>query len=408
MNKTFLNKNSPEISILLPCLNEEKSIPYCLKELRETVDNVTAHGGETCEVIVIDNASTDNSAALIREAAKTFPELILANEPVRGYGSAYLRGLSVARGKYIFMADMDGSYDFRDLPKFISKLKEGYGLVVGDRFAGKKGTTDTVIEKSAMPWHHRHIGNPFLSYMVKICFGVRISDMHCGMRAITREAIDVISPQAAGMEFASEMIAKAAKRGIKMTEIPIAYKKRLGESKLRSFADGWRHLRFILIYCPTALFLVPGLILFFFGLAGLLLFYFSSPNIFGIQFYIHPMFLASAMVIVGFQFVFFTGFARIYAVTHLGDTDKKLERLFRYVTIEKAAIAGIIMALAGIGIYAWIFVRWIHSGFGSLDEVKNSIVALTLIVLGIETISSAFMLSILGIKEKEPSSKIFN
>jgi glycosyltransferase involved in cell wall biosynthesis len=398
MNKTFLNKNTPEISILLPCLNEEKSIPYCLKELRETVHNLNAKNGTACEVIVVDNGSTDNSAALIREATKTFPELILANEPARGYGSAYLRGLSVARGKYIFMADMDGSYDFRDLPKFISKLKEGYGLVVGNRFGGK--ISGTAMEKSAMPWHHRRIGNPVLSYLVKICFGVPISDMHCGMRAMTSEAIKTISPQTAGMEFASEMIVKAAKRNVRMTEIPIVYKKRLGESKLRSISDGWRHLRFILIYCPTALFLVPGTILFFAGIAGLLLFYFSSPDIFGIQFYIHPMFLASAMVIVGFQFIFFTGFARIYAVTHLGDQDQKLERLFRYVTIEKAGITGIIAALAGMGIYAWIFVRWIHSGFGSLDEVKNSIVALTLIVLGIETISSAFMLSILGIKEK--------
>lgn len=397
MNKTFLNKNTPETSILLPCLNEEKSIPYCLKELRETVHDLKAKSGGACEVIVIDNGSADGSAALIQEAMKTFPELILANEPVRGYGSAYLRGLSVARGKYIFMADMDGSYDFRELPKFISKLKEGCGLVVGNRFGGK--ISGAVMEKSAMPWHHRRIGNPFLSYLVKICFGVPISDIHCGMRAMTSGAAKTISPQTAGMEFASEMIVKAAKRNVRMAEIPISYKKRLGESKLRSISDGWRHLRFILIYCPTALFLLPGIILFVLGIAGLLLFYFSSPDIFGIQFYIHPMFLASAMVIVGFQFIFFTGFARIYAVTHLGDQDQKLERLFRYVTIEKAGITGIAAALAGMCIYAWIFLRWIHSGFGSLDEVKNSIVALTLIVLGIETISSAFMLSILGIKE---------
>jgi hypothetical protein len=305
------------------------------------------------------------------------------------------------------MADIDGTYDFSDLPKFISKLKEGYGLVVGNRFDGNGAA---VMEKSAMPWHHRWIGNPVLSRLVRICFGVRIHDIHCGMRAVTREAIETISPRAAGMEFASEMVVKAAKRGVRMAEIPIAYRARIGESKLRSFADGWRHLRFILIYCPTALFFIPGVILFGIGGLAMIILYFSSPTIFGIQFYFHPMFFAAAMIIVGYQFIFFGGFARIYAATHLGDSDRALERLFRYVTIEKACVAGAVMAIVGLAVYAALFVQWIHSGFSfnssagaginSAREVKNSIVALTLVIIGIETISSAFMLSIVGIKEK--------
>jgi glycosyltransferase involved in cell wall biosynthesis len=393
MNKASSNKKYPEISILLPCLNEEASIFYCLGEIHTIVrDNKL-----DCEVIVIDNGSSDNSVKRVVEAAKVFPELILEHEPVRGYGSAYIRGLSVAHGRFIFMADMDGTYDFRDIPKFIAKLKEGYGVVVGNRFDEQTGA---IMEKQSMPWHHRHIGNPFLSYLVRLFFGVRIRDIHCGMRAMTRGAATEINPHATGMEFASEMIVKAAKRNIPMTEIPVAYKKRLGESKLRSFADGWRHMRFLLLYSPLALFFIPGSVLFVLGSALMATIYFSSPKLFGLQFYVHPMFISSAMIMIGYQFIFFAGFARIYAATHLGDPDRTLERLFRHVTIEKAGTAGIAVAALGVFIYLWIFTQWVHSGFGALDEVKNSVVALTFIILGVETVSSAFMLSIVGIKEK--------
>ncbi len=352
------------------------------------------------EVIVVDNASTDNSAKILKDMQKTFPELIPVCEPRRGYGSAYLKGIETSRGEYLFMADLDGTYDFRDLPKFIARLKEGYGLVVGNRFNASDEDAGAAIEKSAMPWHHQYIGNPVLSWLVRMCFGVRIHDIHCGMRAVTRTAIEIIAPHATGMEFASEMIAKAAKRGVRMAEIPIAYKKRLGESKLRSFADGWRHLRFILLYSPLYLFLLPGLGLIVIGAIIMAILYLSSPTVFGIQFFVHPMFLSAIFIIVGYELVIFSFFSKIYAVTRLDEKSPAFERLFKIVTLEKAALAGIILALLGGSVYIAIFVLWIRSGFGSLDQIKNSVVALTAVVIGVQTFFSAFMLSILGIREK--------
>ena len=234
--KKNISKNL-DVSILLPCLNEEQSIDYCLNEIRQTIGKMREADGTVCEVIVIDNGSTDHSVERVRLAMATFPELILASEPVRGYGSAYMCGLSTACGNYIFLSDIDGSYDFKDIPKFVLKLKEGYGLVIGNRFSdeNENGTNGAAMEKQAMPWLHRHIGNPFLSYVTRLLFKVKVKDIHCGMRALTRSAAREVNPHAAGMEFASEMIIKAARRNVATTEIAIPYRKRIGESKLRSF-----------------------------------------------------------------------------------------------------------------------------------------------------------------------------
>jgi glycosyltransferase involved in cell wall biosynthesis len=378
-----------KISIILPCHNEEEAILPCLKE----IEGVIVSNDLNAEIVVVDNASTDRSPSLLMESLTKFPDLRVVKESRLGYGFACLKGIESAEGEYVVIADCDGTYDFKLIIQFISKLLEGNDLVVGNRFNGE-------IMEGAMPWLHRHIGNPLLSLLVKIFFGVKIGDIHSGMRAFKKSVIESINLNTGGMEFASEMVVKAAKRNLYISEIPISYRKRLGKSKLRSFSDGWRHLRFILLYSPLVLFFIPGALLLFLGTISLLILYFGSPSLFGIQFYVHPIFLSSVAVIAGYQLVLFAAFARTYAITHLGDHDGFFEPLYRLITIERAGLVGILLSFFGGSIYAYIFIKWINSGFGSLDEIKNGVVALTLVVVGIQTFFSAFMLSILGIKEK--------
>ena len=374
---------NPDLSIILPCLNEEQALGSCLQEIKKIAEK---HNLDA-EIIVVDNGSTDNSCKIALEK-----KVELVHEKERGYGAVYLKGFEAAGGRYLFLADPDGSYGFSEIPRFIEELKKGYDFVIGNRFKGK-------IEKGAMPWLHKHIGNPALSAILRLFFKTKIHDTHCGMRAITKEALKRLNLRTAGMEFASEMIMKAIKENLKIKELPINYYKRKGESKLKSFADGWRHLRFMLLYSPLFLFFIPGFLLFLIGGVSLLWLYFGSPEILGIRLFYHPMFLSALLTIVGYQLIIFALFAKTYAITHLGNKPT-LEKLYKYITIEKAGIAGILMAILGVVIYGMVFFKWVNSGFGELSEIKNSILALALIAIGIQTISSAFMLSILGIKEK--------
>lgn len=382
-------KKVKDISIIIPCLNEEKSIAFCLDEVISTIKKYNL----SAEIVVVDNGSSDGTPKIVLSYKNKFTDLILVEEKELGYGKAYLKGFSVSAGKYIFMADGDGSYDFSMINDFVKALKGGSDMVVGNRFAN--GSI-----KSSMNFLHRKIGNPFLSFLVRAFFKVKISDIHCGMRAITKDALSLLNLNTTGMEFASEMIIKGAKAGLSISEINIEYRKRIGQSKLRTFKDGWRHLRFILLYSPLLLFLIPGILIFTIGIIGLISFYFSNPKIFGMQFYIHPMFLFSVMTILGYQLVFFAGFAKTYAITHLGDRDIFLEKMFHKLTIEKVGFAGLIIAFIGIVIYIYIFIKWITAETGALDEMKNLIIALTTLVLGTQTFFSAFMFSMLGIKEK--------
>lgn len=379
----------PEISIILPCLNEEKGIGFCLDQITE----VLTRTGLNAEVIIVDNASTDNTAAIVREYMTTRPWLRLEYEPIRGYGSAYLRGWMAGNGTYLYKADADGTYDFADVPRFLEKLKAGNDMVVGNRFMNG-------MAKKVMPWHHRYIGNPILSGMVRLFFKVKIHDIHCGARAISKKAFQSLTLYTRGMEFASELIIKASKAKLSITEIPITYHPRIGESKLNSFSDGWRHLRFILLYSPLVLFMFPGILFFIIGSISMALLYFGNISFFNIQLYVHPMFLSALILLLGYQLILFGGFAKTYAVTHLGDTDKTIQSLFKHLTIEKAGALGLLLALISAGIYIYIYTIWSNSGFGSLDQIKNSILAITFAVLGMQTFFSAFMLSIIGIKEK--------
>lgn len=382
-------RNNNKISIVLPCLNEEQAIVGCLNEIKNTVIS----NGLTVEIIAVDNGSTDKTKELLLEYQKTFSDLIVVSEERRGYGFAYLRGFKMVTGDYVFMADADGTYNFSELPAFIEKLSAGADLVVGNRFSGE-------MSAKSMTWSHRYLGNPVLSLLVRLFFKVKIKDIHCGIRAIKTEALNKLVLYTGGMEFASEMIIKAAKAGLSITEISTKYRIRLGKSKLNTMVDGWRHLRFILLYSPLALFFLPGVLIFLSGLVLMLIFCFKDPNFFGFHFYIHPLFLFSLMILFGYQLIIFGGFSKVYAINHFGDRSRLIEKLFKYLTIERVGFLGLIFIIFGAFLYLSIFSSWVKSDFGELNQIKESIVGLTLIMFGAQTFFSSFMFSILGIKEK--------
>jgi glycosyltransferase involved in cell wall biosynthesis len=376
-------KKTPEISIILPCRNEEKALDFCLTQVKKVIkeNNLNA------EVIVSDS-STDSSPEIALKQ-----RVILVKHNKEGYGNAYLEGLKYAKGKYIFMADADGTYDFAEIPKFTEKLKEGYDFILGDRFKGK-------MEKNAMSWTHKYIGNPALSSLLRLFFKTKIHDVHCGMRMIKKDALERLDLKTTGMEFASEMIIQALKNNLKIKEIPINYYKRRGKSKLNSIPDGWRHLRFMLLYSPMFLFFIPGIILILLGFISGALIYFGA-DIFGRVFFYHPIFLSSLCLISGYQFIIFFLFAKTYAINNLGDKPI-LNKFYKTFSIESGSILGLLLVIGGIIIYLLLFSNWIETNFGNFEAIqtKNAIVAFTLIILGVQTFSSSFMLSILGIKNK--------
>jgi len=376
-------EKKPEISIVLPCRNEEAGLDHCLKQIKEVVRKCRLN----VEIIVSDSSS-DNSPNIAKEHGV---RLIRHNK--EGYGIACLEGFSQAKGKYLIMADADGTYDFNEIPELISHLRAGYDLVLGNRTGGK-------ILPGAMPWHHRCFGNPLLSYFFRLFFKVKIYDSQTGMRAIKKESLNRLNLQTSGMEFASEMIVKAFKNNLKIKEIPIHYYPRMGKSKIRSFRDGWRHLRFMLLYSPFYLFFLPGLILFLLGFASMILFYLTDPEIFGIVLYFHPLFLSSLLLIIGYQAMVFALFAKVYAVNYLREESPFMEKFFKFFTLERAVLGGGLLVLAGLLIFISIFISWIKGGFASLEEAPNFILSLTLLVLGTQTVFSAFMMSILGIKRR--------
>lgn len=373
----------PLVSIILPCHNEEAGLGNCLLQ----ISTIASAAGLPYEIIVSDS-STDRSP----EIAEQFGARLVKHDR-EGYGIACRIGLAAAHGDFLFLADADGTYDFQELPRFVSALQSGYDLVIGNRFAG-------VIEPGAMPWVHRWIGSPVFSILMRVLFRTPINDIHCGMRAVRQTAFGQLILKTTGMEFASEMIVAAIRQRLRITQVPINYHQRLGQSKLKTWADGWRHLRFMLLYSPLFLFFLPGVVMFGIGAVGSVLLYFGAVNFLGLSLQYHPMFLTSLLIIVGYQLMIFALFAKTYAVIHLGDSAAPLRFFHRHFTIEKAGIVGLLLVGIGAGIYGLIFWRWVASNFGELNEIQTLIVALTILVVGVQTIFSSFMLSILGIKEK--------
>lgn len=369
-----------EVSVIMPCLNEAATVARCVEKARAALDRAGLVG----EVVVADNGSDDGSPALAAAAGAR----VVSATP-RGYGAAYRAGLRAAGGAYLVLGDADDTYDFGEVPAFVTALKAGRDVVLGSRFKGR-------ILPGAMPWLHRRVGNPVLSGVLSVFFGQRISDAHCGLRALTREAVERIGLRTSGMEFASEMVAIALRAGLKVGEIPITYYPRQGRSKLRSFRDGWRHLRFMLLLSPTPLFLVPGLAALALGLAGLLVLLPGPVTVSGLTFDFHFMFVASAMAILGVQLVVLGLAAKTYARAELRDRgDRWLAFLEQRFSLERGILTGMAVFAAGLGINVWILVSWLASGRGDLFAVRPALLGLTFVVAGIQVVFGSFFISVL-------------
>ena len=378
------------VSIVMPCLNEAETIATCVRSARGVLDASGIPG----EVLVADNGSTDGSQALAQSAGA-----IVVNVPERGYGAALMGGITAAKGRFIVMGDADDSYDFGAVPAFVAALEQGKDLVMGSRFAG-------TIESGAMPFLHRWLGNPVLTGLGRLLFRAPISDFHCGIRAFRRDAVERMGLRTTGMEFASEMVVKSTLFGLRIGEIPVTLR-RDGRSRpphLRTWRDGWRHLRFLLLYSPRWLFLVPGLALIALG-AALILWLIPGPRIVhGVRFDVHTLLGAAAMVLVGTQAIAFGIFAKIFAITEgLLPLDRRLKKAFEYVTLEVGLVVGSLLGFAGIGLVLHVMRRWAETRYGDLPydaTMRWMIPGVLLMVLSAQTILSSFFLSILGLKRR--------
>ena len=372
------------VSVVIPCLNEEENIEQVVRVAREVLEREGIPG----EVVVADNASNDRSAELASAAGAR-----VVYEPRRGYGSAYLAGFAVARGRYIVMADADLTYDFNDIPRFLQELESGAELVMGDRMDN--------IQPGAMPWLHRYVGNPMLSGTLNFFFKTGVRDAHCGMRALRRDVLPRLDLRTPGMEFASEMVIRASKEGLEIREFPIHYHPRGGDSKLSSFRDGWRHLRFLLVHSPTHLFIVPGLVMAALGaLAALTVL--TQIDLFGRTWDLHAMIAGSLFMIVGTQVLALGLCAHAYGTYFMGEKDPWFDRMRARFRLEHGLMLGGALAAVGCVLAAVIVGIWIHRGFGALSEERLATLAATLMIVGIQIFFSSFLLSILGLRR--PSS----
>jgi glycosyltransferase involved in cell wall biosynthesis len=368
------------VSVVIPCLNEAENIEQCIAAARSALDR----NGIAGEVVVADNASEDGSAELAEAAGAR-----VVREPRRGYGSAYLAGFAAARGEYIVMGDADLTYDFDEIPRFLGELEDGADMVIGDRMQN--------IHPGAMPWLHQYIGNPLLSGFLNLLFRTGISDAHCGMRAVRRDKLPQLDLRTTGMEFASEMVIRAAKENLDIRQFPIEYHPRGGESKLSSFRDGWRHLRFLLVHSPTHLFILPGALMALLG-ALVALTVIAQINVFGREWDLHALIGGTLLMVVGTQVVALGLCAHAYGTYFMNERDPWFDRMRRRFRLEHGLMLGGGIALAGLAAAAVIVIEWVDRGFGSLGEERLAIVAVTLVIVGIQIFFSSFLLSILGLR----------
>ena len=383
-----LDGTRTELSILMPCLNEAETLATCIRKAQKALEDLDVVG----EVIIADNGSTDGSPEI---AASLGARVIQVAE--KGYGSALLGGIKAARGKYIIMGDADDSYDFTNLKPFLENLRAGYDLVMGNRFKGG-------IAPQAMPALHRYLGNPVLTGIGRLFFHSSCGDFHCGLRGFSKAAIQRLDLRTTGMEFASETVVKASLHGLRITEVPttLSIHGRSRPPHLRSWRDGWRHLRFLLLYSPRWLFLYPGLFLMVVGalVSGWLL---VGPRVVdGITLDVHTLLYAAMAIIIGYQTVIFAIFTKVFAITEgLLPEDPRLTTMFRHIKLETGIIAGTLLLVAGIGLSVYALSFWSATSFGPLDPsttLRLVIPAATLITLGLQTVLSSFFLSILGLK----------
>ena len=381
-----LKISSLELSIVMPCLNEAETLATCIKKAQWYLTQHKLSG----EIIVADNGSTDGSQDI---AAQMGVRVITVKE--KGYGSALQGGIAAARGHYIIMGDADDSYDFTKLTPFLEKLRAGCDLVMGNRFKGG-------IKAGAMPPLHKYLGNPVLTWIGRLFFPSPCGDFHCGLRGFRKEAIKKLNLRTTGMEFASEMVVKASLHRMRIAEVPTTLSPdgRSRPPHLRSWRDGWRHLRFLLLYSPRWLFLYPGVLLMLLGLiVGLWL----LPGSRGI-FDIHTLLFAATAIIVGFQAIAFAVFTKVFAISEgLIPEDRRLNRVFRHINLEIGLIVGGALFLAGIAGSIYAFGIWGTHLFGPLDPSQTMrivIPSVTCLALGVQTIFSSFFLSVLGLKRR--------
>lgn len=374
----------------MPCLNEENSIATCIERIQKTLQDNQIAG----EVIVADNGSHDRS----REIARAMGARVVSVED-RGYGNALMGGIDAADGEYIVIGDADGSYDFGQIPEFLERLRAGYQLVMGNRFAGG-------IRPGAMPPLHRYVGNPLLTAIGRLFFRARCHDFYCGLRGFTKAAYERMSLRTTGMEFASEMVVKASLFDMAVCEVPtvLSPDRRAGRSHLRTWHDGFRGLRFLLLYSPRWLFLYPGLALLLVGVATTA-WLLPSPRKVGQSFLdIHTLLYGVVAILTGFQAVVFAFFTKTFGITEgLLPEDPRLKRAFRVLTLERGLLLGAILFLVGVGVATYSAYIWSRSGFGPMNPfvlVRLVAAALVLITLGVEIILSSFFLSILGLARK--------
>ncbi len=373
---------TPLVSVVIPCLNEAENIEECVTAAREALHRMDVEG----EVVVADNDSEDDSAQIAERAGAR-----VVVERRRGYGSAYLAGFAAARGRYIVMADADLTYDFNEIPRFVDELEKGAEMVIGDRMDN--------IQPGAMPWLHQYIGNPILTGLLNLFFRTGISDAHCGMRALRREVLPRLDLRTTGMEFASEMVIRASKENLRIAEFPIEYHPRGGESKLSSFRDGWRHLRFLLVHSPNHLFIVPGAVLAGLGTLIILIVE-TSVDLFGRQWGVHAIIGGALLMIVGTQVLALGLCAHAYGTYFMNERDPWFDRMRARFRLEHGLLLGGLFMLVGVGLGAVILVSWIAHGFGSLAYERLAVVAASVLIVGIQIFFSSFLLSILGLRRR--------
>jgi glycosyltransferase involved in cell wall biosynthesis len=379
------DSRAPLVSVVIPCLNEAQNIERCVTAAREVLARMQVGG----EVIVSDNGSEDDSAPLAAAAGAR-----VIHEHRRGYGSAYLAGFAASRGKYIVMADADLTYDFNEIPRFVAALEAGAEMVIGDRMDN--------IQPGAMPWLHRYVGNPILSGLLNLFFRTGISDAHCGMRALRRDVLPRLDLRTTGMEFASEMVIRASKENLQIAEFPIEYHPRGGESKLSSFRDGWRHLRFLLVHSPNHLFILPGALLAALGMV-LMCLVASGLAFFGRAWGLHSLIGGSLLTIVGTQVLALGLCAHAYGTYFMGEQDPWFDRMRTRFRLEHGLLLGSAFVLVGVAMTAVVVGSWISNGFGQLAYEQLALFAATLIVVGIQIFFSSFLLSILGLRSTKRS-----
>ena len=378
-------REETELTILMPCLNEEETLGICIDKARTFLETHGISG----EVLIADNGSTDRSVEIAREKGAR-----VIHVDRRGYGSALIAGCNEAYGTYVIMGDSDDSYDFLNLMPFVEKLRDGYDLVMGNRFKGG-------IAKGAMPFLHRYVGNPILSALGRRLYHSRIGDFHCGLRGYNRERMQQLNLKTTGMEYASEMVVKAEMNHYRIAEVPTTLSPdgRSSRPHLRTFSDGWRHLRFLLIYCPRWLFLYPGLFLLLLGIAGMCVLAAGPVKIGSVEFSVHTMLFMAGCVIVGLLIIILKVLTDVYALNYdYVPLTEKQQKLLRKLSVEKCLIIGGVLALIGLVMAVVAITRWATVGYGNLipeSMMRLTIPSWTLIILGFQIISCGCFMGVL-------------